>query len=147
MVLEAGSGIVRQYEDGEIVFDEGSAGESLYVVLQGGIAIRKHGDLFTSVIAEFGEGEIFGEMALFESRPHSASATAVGLTMVALYDRGTFIAALAEDPELALRVIGSLSARLRDTTEKLQLIATQHILDRTEMALVQRAVLESDLPA
>jgi len=145
VTLEAGSGVVRQYEDGEVVFDEGSSGDYLYVVLQGGIAIRKRGELFTSVIAEFGEGEIFGEMALFERRPHSASATAVGLTVLALYDRDTFIDALADDPELALRVIESLSSRLRDTTEKLQQIATQHILDRTEMALVQRAVLESDL--
>jgi CRP-like cAMP-binding protein len=145
VALDAGSGIVRQYEDGELVFDEGSAGGFLYVVLQGGIAIRKHGELFTSVIAEFGVGEIFGEMALFESRPHSASATAMGLTMLALYDRETFVGALSHDPELALRVIGSLSSRLRVTTEKLQQIATQHILDRTEMALVQRAVLESDL--
>jgi CRP/FNR family transcriptional regulator len=145
VALDADSGTVRQYEDGEVVFDEGSAGDSLYVVLQGGIAIRKRGDLFTSVIAEFGEGEIFGEMALFESRPHSASATAVGLTSLALYDRDTFVGALSHDPELALRVIESLSLRLRVTTERLQQIATQHILDRTEMALVQRAVLESDL--
>jgi CRP-like cAMP-binding protein len=84
-------------------------------------------------------------MALFESRPHSASATAVGLTSLALYDRDTFVGALSHDPELALRVIESLSLRLRVTTERLQQIATQHILDRTEMALVQRAVLESDL--
>jgi len=145
VALDTGSGIVKQYEDGDVVFSEGSTGEHLYVVLEGGIAIRKHGELFTSVIAEFGESEIFGEMALFEQRPHSASATAVGLTTVALYDRDTFVAALVDDPELALRVIGSLSSRLRDTTEKLQQIATQHILDRTEMALVQRAVLESDI--
>jgi CRP-like cAMP-binding protein len=145
VVLEAGSGVVRQYEDGDIVFEEGTGGEHLYVVLEGGVAIRKRGGLFTSVIAEFGAGEIFGEMALFESRPHSASATAVGLTTIALYDRDTFIDALTEDPELALRVIGSLSSRLRDTTEKLQQIATQHILDRAEMALVQKAVLESEL--
>jgi CRP-like cAMP-binding protein len=145
VALEAGSGVVRQYEDGDTVFEEGTRGEHLYVVLEGGVAIRKHGELFTSVIAEFGAGEIFGEMALFESRPHSASAAAVGLTTIARYDRDTFIAALAEDPELALRVIGSLSTRLRDTTEKLQQIATQHILDRTEMALVQKAVLESEL--
>ncbi|MDO8964811.1 MAG: Crp/Fnr family transcriptional regulator [Coriobacteriia bacterium] len=145
MTLDESDSTRRFYEDGDLVFAEGSPGEHLYVVVEGGVAIRRRGELFTSVIAEFGPGEIFGELALFEHKPHSAEATAIGETMLALYDRATFIAALEGDPELALRVIESLSSRLRDTTDKLQQIATQHILDRTEMALVQRAVLESDL--
>jgi CRP/FNR family cyclic AMP-dependent transcriptional regulator len=146
MDLDSASGIVREYADGETIFEEGSEGALLYEVVEGGVAIRRRGDLFTSVIAEFGPGEIFGEMALFDARPHSADASAAGATVLRLFDRETFLSALDHDPDLALRVILSLSNRLRDTTEKLQQIATQHILDRAEMALVQKAVLESDLP-
>jgi CRP-like cAMP-binding protein len=145
MSLEESAGQVRTYADGEIVFREGSAGEHMYVVLEGAVRIRKEGDLVNTVLGEFGPGEMFGELALVEKKPHSATAIAAGRTKVLMHDRETFQTALLEDPELALDVIGSLAARLRDTTEKLQQIATQHVLDRTEMALVQKAVLESDL--
>lgn len=145
MSLEDSPGRVVSYADGQAVFREGTPGEHMYIVLEGAVRIRKEGDLVNTVIGDFGPGQMFGELALVEHKPHSASATAVGPTRVMLHDRETFLTALLEDPEVALEVIGSLAGRLRDTTEKLQQIATQHVLDRTEMALVQKAILESDL--
>jgi len=62
-----------------------------------------------------------------------------------LLRRETFLASLREDPEFSLRVIASLASRLRTTSERLQQIATQHVLDRAEMALVQKAVLETEV--
>jgi CRP-like cAMP-binding protein len=140
-----GAGDILEYEDGDEVFSEGSPGDCLYIVESGAVAVRKQGEVVSTVIAEFGPGEMFGEMALVDSRPHSAAARAIGDTRVRILDRDAFLDALEHDPELALRVIESLALRLRDTTEKLQQIATQHVLDRTEIMLVQKAVLESDL--
>jgi CRP-like cAMP-binding protein len=145
MALEDSTGDVRCYQDGEIIFREGSQGEHMYIVMEGAVRIRKEGDLVNTVLGEFGPGQMFGELALVEKKPHSATAIAAGSTRVLVHDRATFLTALLEDPELALEVIGSLAGRLRDTTDKLQRIATQHVLDRTEMALVERAVLDSDL--
>ena len=145
MPLHEGTGEVRDYDDGDVVFREGEVGEHLFVVMRGGICIRKGAGPVVAVLAEFEPGEMFGEQALIDSRTHSATATAVGPTQLAVYDRDTFLASLREDPEFTLRVIGSLASRLRTTSERLQQIATQHVLDRAEMALVQKAVLETEI--
>ncbi len=145
MHLSEQAGEIREYEDGEVVFEQGTPGEHLYIVVEGGIGIRRRSDLVATVLAEFGPGDMFGEISLVDRKPHSAQATAVGKTTLRLFDRDSFVEALADDPELALGVIGTLVERLRDTTDKLQSIATQHVLDRTEMILVQKAIIATDL--
>lgn len=138
-------GFARTYEDGETIFQEGEEGAYLFIVVSGAVRITKRGDLVSTVLGELGPGTMFGEQALLDSRPHSATAVAVGITEVAVYDKQTFLESLCRDPELALRVIGSMSARLRSTTEALQMVCEQYVLDRTELALTQKAILESEL--
>lgn len=145
MRFHDGGGEIREYADGEMVFCEGDEGRYLYVILQGKVLLRKEGDLVATVLDELSEGEMFGELALIEDKTHSASAVTGGPARLALYDKETFLASLREDPELALRVIASLAGRLRRTTETLQQVCVQHVLDRTEMQLIQKAVLESEL--
>lgn len=145
MQFDEEPGTTRTYGDGEIVFREGELGEHLFVVLSGGVRIRKEGDLVATVLGELTPGEMFGEITLLDRRPHSATAIAVGDTELAVYDQDAFLSALRRDPELALRVIASLTTRLRSSNEQLQQVCTQHVLDRTEMALIQKAVLESEL--
>lgn len=140
-----GEGRLTAYADGDVVFEEGDLGEKLYLVLSGTVRIRKESDLVATVLGEIGAGEMFGEMALLDSKPHSATAIAVGPTELAVYDKASFLASLRADPELALRVIESLARRLRATNEQLLGVCTQHVLDRTEMELIQKAVLETEL--
>lgn len=139
------SGVIRAFEDGEMVFREGDDDASLYVVVSGTVDIRKEGGLVTTTIASFTAGDMFGELALIEQRPRSATAVAVGATEVEVYDRATFLDSLREDPELALRVMESLAERLRETTDRLQEVCTQYVLDRADMALIERAVLASEI--
>lgn len=138
-------GRLTTYQDGDIVFEEGDLGEKLYLVRSGAVRIRKEGELVATVLGEIGAGEMFGEMALLDSKPHSATAIAVGPTELAVYDKRAFMASLHADPELALQVIESLARRLRTTNEQLLHVCTQHVLDRTEMELIQKAVLETEL--
>lgn len=144
MSLIDSGGIVRRYADGDAIFREGEMGEHLYIVLSGAARIWTSGDLVTTTLTELGPGTMFGEQALVDGRPHSASATAVGETEVALYDKQTFMEALREEPELALRVIESMSSRLRTTTVLLQKLCEQYVLDRTELALTERAILDGE---
>ena len=145
MSFSTGTGETRTYANGETIFAEGDAGSHLFVVLSGAVVIRTRGDVVNTVVAEIGPGEMFGEQALLDRKPHGASAEAVGETTLALYDKDMFLSSLREDPELALRVLESMSARLRTTTERLQQLCTLHVLDRTELALTQKAILESEL--
>jgi CRP-like cAMP-binding protein len=57
----------------------------------------------------------------------------------------TFLDTIREDPEFSVRVISSLGGRLRHTTEQLQRVCGEHVRDRAEMALVQKAVLEVEI--
>ncbi|MBA4370115.1 MAG: hypothetical protein C0418_00860 [Coriobacteriaceae bacterium] len=145
VAFEETEGFTRTYEDGETIFLEGEQGAYLFIVVSGRVRIAKGGELVSTVLGELGPGTMFGEQALIDSRPHSATASAVGITEVAVYDKETFLETLCLDPELALRVIDSLSTRLRSTTEALQKICEQYVLDRTELALTQKAILESEL--
>ena len=138
-------GELRAYEDGDIVFEEGEEGGHLYIVVSGHVRIRKEGDLFATVLAECSPGDMFGELAMIDCHPHSASAVADGATELALYDRETFLRALREDPGFSVRMIESLAERLRGTTEQLQKVCAEYVRDRTEMALIQKAVLEGEL--
>lgn len=143
-LMESG-GDIRTFADGDMVFGEGEIGQHLYVVLSGAIRIWTSGDLVTTTLTELGPGTMFGEQSLIDGRPHSANAEAVGETQVALYDKQAFLDALREDPELALRIIESMTGRLRRTTDLLQRLCEQYVLDRTELALTQRAILDSEL--
>jgi len=145
MRFDTEGGSVVRYSDGETVFEEGDEGLYLYVIISGAVRIRKDGELVTTVVAELEPGEMFGESAIIEQRPRSATALAVGATELACYDRASFLDALSDDPELALRAMSALIGRLRVTTERLQDLATQHVLDRAEMALTDRAILQSEL--
>lgn len=145
MDLSDVGGELRKYADGDIIFDEGEDGQHLYIVLSGRVRIRKEGDLFSTVLAECGPGDMFGELAMIDCRPHSAAAIAAGETELALYDRATFIKALNDDAQFAVRMVESLAERLRATTEQLQKVCAQYVRDRTEMALIQKAVLEGEL--
>ena len=144
MRFDTDGGSVVRYADGDTVFNEGDEGLYLYAIISGGVRIRKEGALVATVVAELGPGEMFGESAIIEQRPRSATALAVGDTELACYDKAAFLDALAEDPELALRAMSALIGRLRTTTERLQDLATQHVLDKAEMVLTDRAILQNE---
>lgn len=145
MRLDSSGGSIRRCSDGDVIFSEGEMGECLFLIVSGGVRIKKEGDVVATVVAELGPGEMFGESAVIERRPRSASAIASGDTDLACYDRDAFLSAVQDDPEIALRAMSVLIDRLRITTERLQHLATQHVLDRAEMTLTERAILENDL--
>jgi len=108
----------RRYQAGEVVFEEQEASRSMFVVMSGAVDIvaRDTGERLTTV----GEGETFGEMALLEGLPRSASAVAKAdceLLMMRAQDFGQLV---DRDPTLGLRVMRNLarllSQRLRATS-------------------------------
>jgi len=96
-------------EAGEEVFAEGESGDALYLVLEGRVRVHRQ----DRVIAELGERECFGEMALLDSEPRSASVTATVASSLLKISREDFQELMAEKPEIALGVIRVLSRRLR----------------------------------
>ena len=96
-------------ESGEIIFSEGEPGDAFYLVVDG--KVRMHHQ--EKMVAELGERECFGEMALLDSAPRSATVTTVDDTNLLKIARDEFHEILTEKPEIALGIIKVLSRRLR----------------------------------
>lgn len=104
---------VEDYGAGEVIFAEGDPGDALYVVARGRVAISHGG----KQLATLGVGEAFGEMAVLDEAPRSASATALESTEVLRIGSEEFYEVLREQSEIAEGVIRMLSRRLREANE------------------------------
>lgn len=100
---------LRPIRLGEYVFKKGEAGDKMFLVLAGKVDAVV-GD---KVIASFGLHDIFGEMALLDLEPRSATAIVKEAGEVAVIDRSTFLDLVREQPSFALYVMRTLAKRLR----------------------------------
>jgi len=101
-------------EDGEEIVREGEAGDALYLVLAGRLGVSRNG----RAVAEVGEREIFGELALLDPAPRSATVRALGEVRLLRLDREDFAEILSERPELARGVVQVLARRLREASAR-----------------------------
>lgn len=109
---------INQYDDGEIIVNEGEAGGSMFIIVSGAVKITKSkgdGDL---ELAKLVKGDYFGEMSLLQNAPRSATVTAVGTTRLMVLSMATFMLKIRRDPSFALSVMIGLSERLRNMTNK-----------------------------
>lgn len=101
-----------EHASGDEIFAEGEAGDALYLVLDGKVRVHRQ----DRVIAELGERECFGEMAILDAAPRSATVTAMQDSSLLRISREDFQEIMAEKPEIALGIIKVLTRRLRDAT-------------------------------
>jgi CRP/FNR family cyclic AMP-dependent transcriptional regulator len=109
--LLVGAGTRRTYKAGETIFKEGDPRTELFVVESGSIGI-KLGDRLVETVNENG---IFGEMALVDHAPRSASAVALTDVSLAAITEKQFLFLVEETPFFAIKVMRVLARRLRDT--------------------------------
>ncbi len=96
------------------VFIEGEVGDALYLVVEGAVKVHR-GD---TQLARLSVRDVFGEMAVLDSEPRSASVTVIEEAVLLKIGRDDFREILAERPEISLGVIKVLSRRLRETNRK-----------------------------
>ena len=113
------AGLGRLYQDGEVIFRQGETGNCMYVVQDGTVqAVAESGDEEV-VLRTLRKNDFFGEMALFEKDVRTATIRAVGAARVLTIDRRNFLRGVAEDPSLAMRMVKTMSHRIRDLTRRL----------------------------
>lgn len=109
----------RRVSAGTLLFEEGSRGEDFYLILQGRVAIEKGGLL----LAELGAGGHFGEMAMVDKSPRSATARVVEDSKLLIIQRQQFYEIMRRDPNMAVKLMWSfiqvLNTRLRLTNNEL----------------------------
>ncbi len=129
--------IERSFMSNEFIFWDGDAPDWFYVVAEGRVKVLKHSSLGKEfIIAFFGPGEMFGEVAVFEDKPYPASAQAVTETKVIGIRREEFLSFLANHPQIALRIINVLGERLRDAQSRLRDLAGERVEQRLANTLL-----------
>ena len=105
---------INEFNVGDVIFEEGSTGRELFVVLDGEVEIAKvDGGRRTSII-KLGKGEFFGEMAVIDGSARSATAIASAPnTKVMRINHARFVYLVSQQPAFALMVMDALSKRLR----------------------------------
>jgi CRP-like cAMP-binding protein len=127
----------RHYDAGQTVFSEGDAARALFVVEAGEVQIRVEAPTDEEIIlAQLGPGDAFGELALFDDAPRSASAVAVVESTLFSLDRDNFLAVLDAEPALVRAVLASLAAMIRRTNEMLADVAMLDVHGRMAKALL-----------
>jgi CRP-like cAMP-binding protein len=130
--------VPRQFGGGEVVFREGDASDTCYIVRSGRArAIREHPDGRSITLANFGPGEIFGELAMFDDERRSATVEAIEGTEAIAILGGDMRRLLREHPDIAVKLISALGRRLRETNERLARQSFQTVQSRVASVLAQ----------
>lgn len=110
---------VRTYGDGEVIFREGDDGREMFVIQSGAVRISCRTESGPLTIGDLHRGEFFGEMALLEGQPRSATVTALGETTVLVLNPGALMLRFRRDPTFALEMVHVMSRKLRRVTDDL----------------------------
>jgi CRP/FNR family transcriptional regulator, cyclic AMP receptor protein len=103
----------REVPAGAVVFEEGDLGEEMFGVIEGKVELRlANGDSIA-----LGPDETYGEMALVDQSPRSATAVAVEDTRPAVIDKHRFLFLIGETPQFALQVMANLADHLRQVQQ------------------------------
>jgi len=109
----------KEYKEGEVIVHQGDRGNCMYVIQDGEVEAVAEADGKELRLRTMGPNEIFGEMALFEKETRTATIRALRPTRILTIDKKNFLGGVHEDPSLALRIVKTMSHRIRDLTDRL----------------------------
>ena len=113
------------YQDGEAIIRQGDEGNHMYVIQKGKAEVVRETDGKSILLSTLSDGDIFGEMALFEKEPRSATVRAKGEVRVLTVDKKTFLKRVHEDPSLAFQILKKMSERIRQLDSEMAEMKTK----------------------
>jgi CRP-like cAMP-binding protein len=134
--------VVKSLEKGEYLFRERDSAHGFYVVQRGAVNVhRVNAAGKEHIIHIFRAGESFAEATLATERGYPADALALEPTQVLLVQKAGFLALLRRQPELALRMLGSMSSHLRVLIGQLEDLTLKDVETRLANWLIKRCPL------
>ncbi len=101
-------------QTGDVVFREGEVGREMYIILSGEVEIRKKtAKNAYKVLVVLKKGDFFGEMAIIEDKPRTATAVALTTSRLMKLDSSSFYGMVEQSSDFAVKMIKTLSFRLR----------------------------------
>ena len=132
----------QTFAPGEDIVQVGEPGRSLYVLTDGSVKVLYPARSMDFELARLGPGEFFGEMALLNDKPRSATVRAVGRVEALVLDKTDFRDLILESPELGLQVLEALSVRIRNADEQISGLSDKAVRDPLTGMLNRRAFNE-----
>ncbi|HWF72564.1 MAG TPA: Crp/Fnr family transcriptional regulator, partial [Solirubrobacteraceae bacterium] len=130
--------VPRRFEAGEVVFREGDESDTCYIVRHGHArAIREHSDGRSITLANFGPGDIFGELAMFDSERRSATVESIEAMEAIAILGADMRRLLGLHPDIAVKLVIALGRRLRETNERLTRQSCQTVQSRVAAVLAE----------
>jgi CRP/FNR family cyclic AMP-dependent transcriptional regulator len=130
----------RKYPKDTVVFFENEEGDSLFMILDGRIKVTILGDDGREIILTMlGAGDLFGEMALLDNEPRSATAIAVEESELLLLHRNDFQTAIVDNPAISSALVKVLSARLRRANHQISTLALLDVYGRVARVIMDMA--------
>ena len=130
--------VPRSFGAGEVVFREGDESNTTYVVRSGHArAVRQHSDGRVITLANFGPGEVFGELAMFDSDRRSATIEAIDdLDLLAILG-ADMRRLMREHADIAVKLVVTLGRRLREVNDRLTRQSFQTVQSRVATVLAE----------
>jgi CRP/FNR family cyclic AMP-dependent transcriptional regulator len=130
----------RAFNTGEPIFHVGAPGHSMMVILNGTVRVSLPGPKGKAVIlADLSAGELLGEVALLDGKERSADATALTKCELLVLERRDVVAFLEKRPDLCLKLLEFMCARLRKSDQRMSDIAFFELSFRLAKVLLDRA--------
>jgi signal transduction histidine kinase len=135
LVVLRAAAMERKFSNAQEIFKEGGTGDGVYVVAAGAVQISSLvGQGVRHVFSTVKPGEMFGEMAVLENKPRSASAVATGDTVVFFIPREAMLQLVETSPHLSLGLLREISNRLREFNRQY----IQEVIQTERLAIVGR---------
>lgn len=137
--------VIRRFRPEQTFFWQGDPGQEMYFLQEGSVAITSHGSGGREVtLARYGPGAFFGDMAILDGLPRSATACAETNGLALVLRAADFQAVLARYPACSHTLLRFLSQRLREANERIQSLALLSVRQRLAAQLVQLALREGE---
>jgi len=129
----------KTFPPGTVLFKEGEMGREMFVIQAGKVKITKNVRGEEQMLAMLPAGEFFGEMAILNNKPRSATATVVEESKVLVIDPKTFESMLKNNVEIAVRMIKKLAQRLQEADDQIESLLYKDANSRVVHTLTRAA--------
>ncbi|MBA3765651.1 MAG: DUF1003 domain-containing protein [Acidobacteria bacterium] len=138
--------MVREVGGDAPLFQAGEAGDSMYLIESGRVRIHIVDTSGHDVtLAELAGGDFFGEMAILDGKPRSASATVIEPARLAILSRDDFLSFVRRNPDVALKMLSAITNRLRETDELLRQRVSRNVNEEEAARMTKSDRMASEL--
>ena len=128
----------RKYPRGNIVLYKGDVGDVIYIILKGKVkVVLSNPDGKEIILNTLNTGEYFGEMSIFDQLPRSANIVAMEDCEFLVIPQEAIIDLIRKNPQVALKMISVMSARLRESNEQINSLAHLDVKGRGAQTLLK----------